>query len=126
MASSNVVFTDVDPDAWYGEAVAWATGEGIVTGNSSGFAPDAPVTREQLAVMLYRYADAVGCDDGSWGSLSTFRDRGEISDWAEEAMSWAVGSGLMEGRDGRYLAHQETASRAEVAAILMRMMPMLV
>ena len=124
-ASYNTVFSDVAPDSWYGAAVAWAAEEGIVSGTGDGFHPDEAITREQLALMLYRYVKSAEGETEHNGSLSSFRDRGDVSDWAEEAVSWAVGAGILTGRGNKHLEPQATASRAEVAAMLMRMMPLL-
>ena len=115
-------FADVPADAWYAKAVSWAVKEGITTGYSStAFGPNDPVTREQLAVFLYRYAQSRGpaaAPAGDW--LSGFADQGSVSAYAREAMNWAVSKGLLNGRDGNLLAPQGTATRAEAAAILMR------
>ena len=110
-------FSDVDASAWYADAVAWAAENGIVTGVSdTAFAPDAPITREQLAVIFARYAGKQGA---AAGNLSQFSDAGEISAWAEESLAWAVGAGLLNGKDGGVLDPGGSATRAEVATILM-------
>jgi hypothetical protein len=107
-------------------SVIWANGSGIVNGTGDGFAPDADISREQLVVMLYRYAKWA-VDSGQWlvdggtGTLSKFPDADDISDWASDAVIWAVDVGLIQGRDDG-LAPQGTATRAEVATILMRFM----
>ena len=112
-------FADVAADAWYAEAVAWAYENGIVNGVSdSRFAPDAAITREQLVTILFRRAG-----DGARADLSVFPDAGEISGYARDAMSWAVARGLVNGvsRDGAALLFPRGgATRAQVAAILMR------
>ena len=84
------------------------------------FAPNDTVTREQLATILYRYAETKGYDVTAEGDLSTFADGANTSSWAAEAMEWAVGSGLLSGKDGGKLDPTGTATRAEVATILMR------
>lgn len=109
-------FDDVDEDQWYTEAVRWAASEGIVAGTGKGFSPDAALTRESLAAILFRYAG--GQADG--GSLDSYADGAGVSAWAREAMNWAVAQGLITGKSGGRLDPGGTASRAEVSAILMR------
>ncbi|MCD8065565.1 MAG: S-layer homology domain-containing protein [Oscillospiraceae bacterium] len=114
-------FTDVADSAWYADAVNWAAGEGIVSGTGNGeFSPSGSVTREQLAVMLYNYAKAKGYDVSASASLSAFSDASSVSSWASSAMSWAVGAGLISGVDSTNLDPTGTATRAQVATILMR------
>jgi hypothetical protein len=118
------VFSDVKAGAYYAEATAWAAANGIVTGLGDGsFAPGAEITREQLAAILYRYAAALGLDTSKRGDLSAYTDAKDVSSWAEEAMAWAVGAGLITGRAnpvGADLAPGGTATRAEVAAMIER------
>ncbi|BDF72700.1 hypothetical protein CE91St41_36830 [Oscillospiraceae bacterium] len=109
-------FTDVAEGAYYADAVAWATEYGIVTGTGAGFNPDGEITRESLAVMLYRYADVLGYD--TTGTAATVGEG--VSDWAADAMSWAVGSGLLQGDGNGDLNPTASATRAETAAILQR------
>ena len=101
---------------WYEKGADWAKSNGV----SNGSDLDAPVTREQLATMLYRYAASAGLNTAASGSLDGFADVSNVSGYASEAMRWAVGTGLISGRDGSVLAPQDTATRAEVATILMR------
>ncbi len=114
-------FTDVDIAQWYGKAVVWAADNGIVTGYSdTAFGPNDPVTREQLAAILYRYAvyrgmTAVTLED----NLGGFADADQISSYAIPAMNWAVGKGLING-SGSTLAPKAQATRAQVAAIIHR------
>ena len=109
-------FSDVTGSAWYAEAVQWASEKKVVTGLSDGvFAPDSPITREQLVVMLYRY---MGEPAVSGSSLGRFSDSGTVSDWAAQAMSWAVANGVVNGSNGA-LNPQGSATRAEVAQMLM-------
>ena len=109
-------FDDVDEDQWYTEAVRWAVSKGIVAGTGKGFFPDAALTRESLAAILFRYAGGqVSADD-----LSGYADGASVSAWAREAMNWAVAQGLITGKSGGRLDPGGTASRAEVSAILMR------
>ena len=125
-AKVDAAFPDVDAAAWYADAVAWASGNGIVTGTGSGFEPDGQITREQLATILYRYADFLGLDTSAAGALSQFSDGDKVSAWAEEAMQWAVGSGLLTGKGNGTVDPTGNATRAEVAAILQRMVAMMV
>ena len=109
-------FDDVDEDQWYTEAVRWAASEGIVTGTGKGFSPDAALTRESLAAILFRYAGGQADAD----QLDSYADGAGVSAWAREAMNWAVAQGLITGKSGGRLDPGGTASRAEVSAILMR------
>ena len=120
-AAAAADFSDVAADSWYADAVAWASEEGIVTGTTeTTFAPDANITREQLATMLYRYADYKGYDLTGGGSLDGFTDRGSVSSYAEEAVAWAVSEELMSGVDSVTLSPKGSATRAQTATILMR------
>ena len=114
-------FTDVAEQQWYAGAVRWAAGEGIVTGvSATEFAPDAPITREQFAAILWRYAQSKGYDVSASADLTGFLGYGQISEYALPALQWAVGAGVMSGRGDGILAPQGTATRAEAAAMLMR------
>lgn len=101
---------------WYETGVAWAAANNI----SSGTDLDAPVSREQLATMLYRYAASNGLDTTASGALTGYADAGSVSGYASDAMAWAVGAGLIGGTDKGELNPTGSATRAEVAAILMR------
>ncbi len=101
---------------WYEKGVEWAAENNI----SSGADLDAPVSREQLAAMLYRYAAASGLDTAASSELTGFADAGDVSGYAAEAMAWAVGAGLIGGTDKGELNPSGSATRAEVATILMR------
>ena len=110
-------FTDVPQDAWYAEAVAWASANGIVAGYThSTFAPHDSITREQIATMLYR---ASGQPQSSF-ALDTFPDAGKISGFAQDAMRWAAEKGLFVGDSKGMLNPGEKATRAEIASIIMR------
>ncbi|MCD8016816.1 MAG: S-layer homology domain-containing protein [Oscillospiraceae bacterium] len=115
-------FNDVADDAWYATAVAWAAENGIVKGYSAyEFAPQENITREQIASMLYRYAiykgmDAVTLEE----NLLSFSDYEDISSYAVSAMNWAVGLNLITGIDASTLSPTESATRAQIAAILTR------
>ena len=114
-------FSDVESGVWYTEAVRWAAAEGIVKGYSDTvFAPDDTVTREQLATILYRYAEYKEYDVSAKDDLTTFADGSTVSTWAADGMTWAVGAQLITGKDGGKLDPTGTATRAEVATILMR------
>jgi hypothetical protein len=114
-------FPDVGPSVWYGAAVAWAKEAGIAAGYGSGaFGPDDPVTREQLAVFLWRYAKYKGTEIAA-GVLGGYGDAGAISSWAEDGMKHAVGAGLITGKNGELLDPSGVATRAELAAILQRL-----
>ena len=120
-AAEQGVFTDVAAGAWYANAVDWAAGEEIVSGYGNGkFGPEDNITREQMALILYGYAQYKGYDVSASGELSSFTDGASTSSWAAEAVQWAVGSGLLSGKGGGVLDPQGTATRAEVASILMR------
>lgn len=119
--SSDSSFADVPSSAWYADAVGWAATEGVVTGYSNNiFGPENPVTREQMAAMFYRYAAAQGDDMTAKGNLDSFVDCEDTSAWAVEAMQWAVAEGLISGKNNGILDPKGTATRAEVATILMR------
>ena len=114
-------FTDVDPDAWYAPAINWSIESGVGAGYGGGlFGPDDAITREQMASFLYRYAELKGYDVSAVGDLDDFADASEVSNWAEDVMSWAVGADLFAGRDNNNLAPQGLTTRAEAATILMR------
>ncbi len=110
-------FSDVAGGQYYAKAVAWAAANGIVSGYGNGsFRPEDFITREQLAVMLWRYA---GSPAGT-GNLDGFTDGNKVGTWAVDALQWAVGQKLISGKGGGILDPGGKASRAEVAAILMR------
>lgn len=114
-------FADVDAESWYGDAVYWARLHGIVKGYSDeAFAPEQEISREQIAAILERYADFKGIATDEKGDLSKFSDVSEISDWAKSNVEWAVGAGLISGRDVGTIDPLGSATRAEVAAILHR------
>ena len=114
-------FTDVEAGKWYADAITWTAENGIFAGyGKDKFGPDDPITREQLAAIFYRYADYKGYDLTVKGNLDTFKDADKITDYAETAMQWAVGSGLVKGKSGNLLDPQGTATRAEIAAMLHR------
>lgn len=113
-------FADLTRGAWYVDAVAWAAENGIVDGvGASRFAPNVGITREQLAVILYRYAQHCGLDVSAAEDLSGYADAQSVSPWAQAAMRWAVSAGLISGRSASALAPQSGATRAEIAQLLM-------
>lgn len=112
-------FNDVPAGQWYTDAVVWAAANDIVTGYNGSFQPNASITREQMAAILYRYAQYKGYDTSAKGSLDTFTDGSATSGWAVEAMTWAVGKGILSGKGNGKLDPTGTATRAEVAQIMM-------
>lgn len=120
-AAASAGFADVASGDWYASAVNWAAANGVVSGVSeTGFGPNNALTREQLALILYRYAQYKGYDTTQGGmAIREFADYGSISSWAAEAMSWAVNAGLISGVGGNQIAPTGTATRAQVAQILM-------
>ena len=116
-------FLDVPSGQWYSQAVSWAVQAGVAGGVGDGrFAPENPVTREQIAVMMYQYAQAQGSVQPASVIPAFYADTASISTWARTAMQWAVAEGLITGKSGSRLDPGGKATRAEVAAILMRYM----
>ena len=116
-------FSDVQADAWYAEAVGWAASNKVVTGYADGtFRPNAAVTREQAAAILYRYAQSKGIDVsvGENTNILSYVDVQQASEYAIPALQWAVGAGVLHGKNGDRLAPTGTATRAEIAAIMQR------
>lgn len=118
-------FTDVPDDEWYSQAVRWAAHVKVVNGmTATTFEPNTPVTREQLAAILYRFADySLGRDVSEGVMLAGFTDNAKISDWAQTPLSWAFAKGIITGVDeanGKFLYPQNNASRCQIAAILHR------
>lgn len=115
-------FTDVPADAWYAKAVAWAAANGIVEGvSATEFAPDAPITREQLATLIYRYANYKKYAAKDGGKLS-FTDADRVSAYAVPALSWATANDVVTGRDDGSVDPQGGATRAECAIVMMRLL----
>ena len=106
---------------WYADAVSWATANGVVSGmGKEMFGPNAPLTREQLALILYHYAQVAGYAPHQGGmAIQEFSDSASISGWALEAVQWAVNAGLISGTGGGMLDPDGTATRAQVAQIFM-------
>ena len=129
MAGSPVVnyamnYTDVTQGQWCSEAIRWATSEGVVTGYGNGlFGTNDPITREQFAAMLYRFAQEQGYDVsiGENTNILSYTDVADLSEYAISAMQWAVGAGIINGTgDGSTLSPQGQATRAQAAVMLMR------
>lgn len=121
-ASGVAVFSDVDSDAYYFEAVAWANANGIVKGiDDTHFAPNSNITREQMAVILERYAELKGYKaDSTAADISAFADREQVSAYALDGVAWANAAGLMNGRTETTLVPKGETTRAEVATIVQR------
>lgn len=116
-------FMDVPVGQWYTDAVIWANDAKIVSGMGEGlFAPNMEITREQMVAMLYNYAKYKGYDVTASADLSKFADNASVSTWAQPAMQWAVAEGYISGMGDSQLAPQGTATRAEIASVIMRFM----
>lgn len=114
-------FSDVSADDWYGKAVAWASSEGIVGGYGDGtFQPNKAITREEMASILYRYAQYKDQDVSARADLTKYTDADQVGAWAEEVMQWANAEGLINGMTEDTLVPQGNATRAQVAAMFQR------
>jgi hypothetical protein len=114
-------FKDVPEGQWYSDAVAWAASNGIVSGiTSAEFAPDSDISREQMALIIYRFAKMLEINVSDASDLSSYSDTDDVSDWALDALSWANKTELVNGTSETTLSPKATATRAQVAAILMR------
>ena len=112
-------FSDVSSGLWYTDAVNWAAGTSVIDGvGDNRFAPEGDITREQLATILYRYAKNMHLTDANDAELSRFKDADTVSDWAAEAMVWAVANGLISGTSDTTLSPKDTATRAQFAQIM--------
>ena len=117
----SAVFSDVPDGQWYTAGTVWAGQNGVVNGTGNGmFTPGGDLTREQIAQMLYNYAQWLGLDTSAQGDVTGFADAASISDWAGKAMSWAVGVGLFQGDTQNCLTPSAAATRAQVATLLQR------
>ena len=120
--SGAAAISDVPANAWFHNAMQWAKGQGVIAGYPDGrMDPNAPVTREQLAVILHSYAQKKGMNVSKTADLSGYADSAAVSVWAKDAMSWAVGSGLISGRSASTLVPAGSATRAECAVIFTQM-----
>ncbi len=117
-AAGTAGFSDVPKGAYYEKAVAWAADNGIAEGSGNRFRPNDPVTRQELAAILYRYS---GAADVPADAVNGFSDAGAVAAWARPAVNWAVSQGLLNGSGGKLLP-TGTATRAQTAAILVRYM----
>lgn len=118
---ANHNFSDVSEDSWYADAVSWAVANNIVNGVSeTEFLPNQEVTREQMALIIWRYARMRGMDVSSISNLEDYTDTNNVSDWAMDAVQWANAVSLLNGTDATTLSPKNTATRAQVATILMR------
>lgn len=118
-------FADVAEGQWYTDAVLWASEQGIVNGyaDTGLFGPADPISREQAAVMLYRYAKSKGYDVSEKADLDSYEDAVDIQEYAKEAMEWAAGAGIIKGKDGQNILNpQGNTNRAETAAVISRFM----
>lgn len=116
--SNQQVFDDVAPDSWYGPAVAWAAEQGLVSGVEDGrFAPNEPISREQLAAMLSPLLETK-----TTAGQANFADQAAISAWAQESVQKVAQAGLMNGQDGLHFAPQSSVTRAEAAVIFVRLL----
>ena len=116
-------FNDVGAGIWYTDAILWANSIGVVNGYSDTglFGPGDYINREQMAVMMYRYANYLGYDTSRKADYGNFSDGSSVNGFAKEAMSWAVGMKIITGKDnGTRLDPQGNAARAECAAIIQR------
>lgn len=120
-SSAKIPFTDVPEDAYYADALAWAVEVGVAKGMSeTEFAPKLDVTREQFVTFVYRFAALQEKADGESADLSAFEDAASVSGWAQEAMAWAVGQGIVEGMTETTIVPEGTATRAQAATMLYR------
>lgn len=114
-------FTDVPSGAWYAKAVNWAVSAGLISGYGGGkFGPSDPLTRQQAATLLQRYAAYKGVDTSAYASLAGFRDASAISSYARDPMAWAVAQGILSGTGDNRLAPGDTTTRVQIAAMLHR------
>ena len=121
VVSGTMSFTDVAKDAWYYNAVLWATQSKIVSGYPDNrFGVNDVLTREQMSLILYGYAKSKGYDMSAKGDVSKFVDKASISNWALQSVEWAVGESLLSGKDAGKLDPLGGSTRAELAQILMR------
>lgn len=118
--NNNINFVDVNIESYYGNAVSWATAEKIVNGTGNAFNPNNDITREELITILYRYAKCINTDTSIENNVINFSDKNYISEWAYEAMSWAVENGIIDGKENKLIDPKGKSTRAEVAIILER------
>jgi len=120
-------FCDIEKGAWYYDAVNWAAENGIVSGMSeNSFAPDKEITREQMATVFYRYTKFKGYNVDERSKTDVYNDGEKISEWALDAVSWANATGLISGTSETELSPDMSATRAQMATILMRFCEVLI
>ena len=121
--SFDYIFPDVEDEEWYTDAIIWANSIGIVTGytDTGLFCPGNDITREEIATMMYRYAKYKEYNVDVPGEITVFEDADQVSDYANDAVEWCIGSGIITGKDG-LIAPRDYTNRAECATIIMRFM----
>jgi len=120
-AADVVDFSDVKAGLWYSDAVNWASANDIVIGYADGtLGPNDNISREQLAVMLYRFAEHMKHENDKTADLSIYKDNGAVGTYAQDAVAWASGNGFLTGRSADTIALKGDTSRAEAATVLMR------
>ena len=125
-AGNDQPFEEVKPTDYYSAAIVWANTEGIANGiDTAHFAPDAPITREQAATMMFRLATRLGADSGMRAELGEFADYTAVSEYSAEALRWAVAEGLLHGYEDATLRPAANATRAECAALMLRLVLLL-
>ena len=125
-AGNDQPFEDVKPTDYYSAAIVWANTEGIANGTDTAhFAPDVPITREQAATMMFRLATRLGADSGKRAELGEFADYTAVSEYSAEALRWAVAEGLLRGYEDATLRPAANATRAECAALMLRLVLLL-
>ncbi len=125
-AGNDQPFEDVKPTDYYSAAIVWANTEGIANGiDTAHFAPDAPITREQAATMMFRLATRLGADSGMRAELGEFVDYTAVSEYSAEALRWALAEGLLRGYEDATLRPAANATRAECAALMLRLVLLL-
>ena len=119
--SSDSTFADVEKGMWYSNGIAWAAENKVVNGiGDNKFAPNSNITREQIALIMYNYSKLHSLDTTETKSVEMFKDATYVSEWAKDAVEWAVGAGLLSGKGDGVLDPKGNATRAEIATILMR------
>jgi hypothetical protein len=120
--TGNPAFSDVDTNAYYANYVAWANKNGIIKGTGDNrFAPETEVTRVQMAVIMFNFASYLGKEKGNRMVNITYPDKENISDWAMDAAAYCQLTSIITGRDGGKFVPQATATRAEVSAVVERL-----
>jgi len=111
-------FSDVPSKKWYSAAIVWANETGVANGKGKGFDPDTNITRQELSLMLKKFAEVMGKSTNETSDLSDFNDEDDVADWAVDGLRWAHGVGIVNGRGGNMIAPGENASRAEYATMI--------